>query len=104
MNLEGRKSNIYFDQTGRQILVGDLLKIFHFRTRGRIHYMHHMVVMEESDFPVMAIQAYYAEKPHCRMYVLADNDQRVFLDGKIVAEKDFQAKRQRIKVSKPVKQ
>ena len=85
MNLEGRKNNVYFDQTGKQILVGDLMKVYHFSAGKRKHYMYHVAVMEETqDFPVMAVSAYYTTKPHCRMYVLADNEQRVYKDAKII--------------------
>lgn len=104
MNLEGRKSNLYFDQLGKQILPGDLLKVFHFRSRNRNYYMYKVIVMEgtegdELNFPVMSIQSYYGIKPHCRLYVLCDNEQRVFYDGKIISMQDSQTKRQRIKVT-----
>lgn len=99
MDLEGRKNNTYFDQTGKQILAGDLLKIFHFVSRNRKYYMYHVAVIEETkDFPVMSIKGYNSEKPHCRMYVLADNEQRIFKDAKIISEIDFSTKRQKIKV------
>jgi hypothetical protein len=99
MTLEERKDNTYFDQTGKQILVGDLLKVFHFRSRNRNHYMYHVVVMEETkDFPVMAVKSYYADKPHCRMFVFANNSQRVYRDAKIIAVKDWETKRLKIKI------
>lgn len=99
MTLEERKNNIYFDQSGKQILVGDLLKVFHFRSRNKNHYMYHVVVMEETgDFPVMACKAHYADKPHSRMFVLANNLQRVYKDAKIIGEKDWKTKREKIKV------
>ena len=40
MTLEKRKDNTYFDQTGKQILVGDLLKVFHFRSGKRNYYFY----------------------------------------------------------------
>ena len=99
MTLEERKDNTYFDQTGKQILVGDLLKVFHFRSRKRNYYMYHVVVMEETQpFPVMALKAHYADKPHCRMFVVANNHQRVYKDAKIIGEKDWETKRKRIKI------
>jgi len=99
MTIEERKSNIYFDKKGRQILVGDLLKIYHFKTKRKIHYMYHHIVMEDTkDFPVMAIQSYISNKPHCRLFVLCDNQQRVFENAEIVYEYDYQTKRQRIKI------
>lgn len=99
MTLEERKDNTYFDQSGKQILVGDLLKVFHFRSRNRNYYMYHVVVMEETkDFPVMACKAHYADKPHYRMFVLANNYQRVYYDAKIIGERDWQTKRKKIKV------
>ena len=99
MNLEERKDNTYYDQTGKQILVGDLMKVYHFTSGKRNHYMYHVAVMEETkDFPVMAVSAHYCEKPHCRLYVLANNKQRVYRTAKIIATKDWEAKRLRIKV------
>lgn len=103
MGLEERKNNTYFDQTGKQILVGDLLKVFHFRSRNRNYYMYHVVVMEgtegdETNFPVMALKDYYAEKTHYRMYVGANNRQRVYFEAKIIGMKDWGTKRQKIKV------
>jgi hypothetical protein len=98
MDLEGRKNNVYFDQTGKQILVGDLLKVYHFGKGNRTHYMYHVAVMEETkDFPVMAARDYTATKPHYRLYVLCDNEQRVYKTAKIVHTKDWETKRQRIK-------
>jgi hypothetical protein len=102
MDLEGRKNNTYFDQTGKQILVGDLLKVYHFRTRHKIYYMYHIVVMEESTFPVMAMRDIHATEPHYRMYVVADNDQRVYHSATIFDGIDNQAKRLKIKVNNPV--
>jgi len=105
MTLEERKSNIYFDQTGKQILVGDLLKVFHFRSRSRNYYTYHVVVMEgtegsEKDFPVMALKDYYAEKTHYRMYVGANNKQRVYFNAKIIAMRDWKTKRLKTKPTK----
>lgn len=98
-NLEYRKSNIYYDKKGKQILVGDLLKTFHFRTKHKIYYMYHVVVIEETTiFPVMAIKDYNSNKPHCRMYVLA-NENRVYLDAEIISERDYQTKRLKIKIN-----
>jgi hypothetical protein len=100
MDLEGRKSNIYFDKTGKQILEGDLLQIFHFRTKKKIWYMYHTVVIEDTkDFPVMACRAHYASKPHYRLYTICDNEQRVYYAAKIIDERDFQTKRLKIKVN-----
>ncbi len=100
MDLEGRKDNTYFDETGKQILVGDLLKVFHFRTRNKIHYMYHVVVMEDGkDFPVMAARDYCAEYPQYRLYVPCDNEQRVFKSAKIIHEKDWETKRKKIKIN-----
>lgn len=102
MTLEERKNNTYFDQTGKQILVGDLLKVVHFRLRNRNHYMFHVVVMEQTkDFPVMAVKDYYADKPHCRMFVVANNSQRIYQDAKIIGTKDWETKRLKIKITKP---
>jgi len=99
MNLEERKNNTYFDKSGKQILVGDLLEVFHFKAGKINHYMYQVVVMENTNpFPVMAIKSYYADKPHCRMYVVANNPQRVFFDAKIIAVKYSQTKRLRIKI------
>jgi len=98
MDLEGRKSNIYFDKTGKQILPGDLLKIFHFRTKGKIYYMYHVAVIEDTnDFPVMAAKCYSSDKPHYRFYVLCDNEQRIYKRAQIVSEFDYLTKRIKIK-------
>lgn len=95
------KDNTYYDQTGKQILVGDLLKVFHFTTGKKIHYMYHVVVMEETqDFPVMAVKGHYSDKPHCRMYVCAFNEDRVYKSAKIIAEKDWETKRKIINLPK----
>lgn len=97
MTIEERKNNTYYDQTGQQILIGDLLKVFHFRQGNRNHYMFHVVVMEETiDFPVMAASAHYTTKPHYRLYVVAQD--RVYRDAKIIGEKDWESKRKRMKL------
>ena len=97
--LERIKDNVYYDQTGKQILVGDLLKVYSF-TSGRCkYYMHHVVVMEETkDFPVMACKAHYADKPHYRMCVIVD-EKSVYVNAKIIGTKDWETKRQRIKIT-----
>lgn len=96
--LDQRKSNIYFDKTGKQILEGDLLQIFHFRTRRKIYYMYHVAVIEQTkDFPVMAGRDYNAEKPHYRFYSVTRNEQRIYSEAKIIQEKDWQTKRLRLK-------
>lgn len=95
MTIEERKDNTYYDQTGKQILVGDLLKVFHFRQGKRNHYMYHVVVMEQTlDFPVMALKGHYADEPHCRMYVAAKD--RIYREAKIIGVKDWESKRKRI--------
>ena len=99
MTIEERKDNIYFDQTGKQILVGDLLKVFHFKSRNKNYYMYHVVVMEETPpFPVMALKSYYADKPHYRMFAVANNNKRVYYNAKIIVEKDTETKRNKIKL------
>ncbi|WP_027380816.1 hypothetical protein [Chryseobacterium daeguense] len=99
MDLEGRKNNIYFDKTGKQILVGDLLQVFHFKTRSKFHYMYHVAVMEEGkDFPVLALRNYDKEKPHYRLFQVCNNEQRIYHAAKIISEKDFQTIRLKIKV------
>jgi len=98
------KDNTYYDQTGKQILIGDLLKVFHFIGPGRKkNYMYFTVVMEgiegsEKDFPVMACQIHYSDKPHVRMYVCANKQTRVYETAKIIGEKDWESKRKRIKL------
>ena len=39
----------YFDKAGNQIMENDLLQVYHFRERRRrkVHYMYHVVVLEE---------------------------------------------------------
>ncbi len=98
MELEGRKSNIYFDKAGKQILDGDLLKVYHYGTGNRTRYMYHIVVIENTnEFPVMAGRSLYSEKPHYRFYVVCDNDLRMYKTAKVIYEKDWQTKRLRVK-------
>lgn len=97
------KDNTYYDNTGKQILLGDLLKVNHFFIGKRMQYMYHVVVMEETqDFPVMAVKGHYADEPHCRMYVCADKENRVYKSAKIIGVKDWETKRKRIKISKKI--
>lgn len=99
MDLEGRKNNTYFDKKGKQILVGDLLKVFRFRSRNRNYYMYQAVVMEDTmPFPVMACKAYYADKPHYRLFQVCDNGQRVYFDAEIIAYKDVDTNSNRLKI------
>lgn len=101
MNLEERKNNTYFDKKGKQILEGDLLKVFHFKSGRRKFYMYHVVVIEQNDdFPVMACKSHYSDKPHYRLYVVADNEQRIFKAAEIISEKDFESERLKIKIDK----
>lgn len=93
------KDNTYYDQTGKQILVGDLLKVYHYGHGNRTKYMYHVAVMEETkDFPVMAVSAHWTTSPHCRMYVCADKETRIYKTAKIISEKDWETKRKRIKI------
>jgi hypothetical protein len=65
-------------------------------------YMFHVVVMEETpSFPVMAVKGHYSDGPHCRMYVLADNEQRIYREARIIGVKDWETKRQKIKLTTP---
>ncbi|MES2397931.1 MAG: hypothetical protein V4549_18105 [Bacteroidota bacterium] len=99
--LEILRDNTYYDQMGKQFLVGDLLKVAHFYIGKRLQYMYHVVVMEETqDFPVMAVKAHYADSPHCRMYVCADKETRVYKSAKIIGVKDWETKRKRFKTNK----
>ena len=99
MNLEGRKSNIYYDSSGKQILEGDLLKVYHFGKGNKTRYMYHVAVIEETlDFPVMSVRDYNSNKPHCRMYVLCDNKHRSFYGAKIIHQKNYTSKRLKIKI------
>lgn len=95
------KDNTYYDQTGKQILVGDLLKVYHFGSGNRTQYMYFVVVMEETiDFPVMANRIHYSEKPHVRMYVLANKETRIYETAKIIGTRDWETKRKRINIIK----
>ena len=92
------EDNTYFDQTGRQILAGDLLRVYHFSSRNKNYYMYHIVVMEEvKGVPIMACKVHHADKPHYRMVVAANNPQRVFFEAKIISVKDWETKRKKIK-------
>lgn len=104
MNLDGRKSNIYFDKKGVQILEGDLLRIYHFiGSRRKINYMYFVVVIEETkDFPVMAVRNYDSNKPHCRLYVVCDNEQRIWFDAEIIHQRNWEKNRLKIKITKPL--
>ena len=96
--LEFRKNNLYYDKKGVQLIVGDLLKVFHFRSRNRNYYMYQVVVMEETlDFPVLAFRDYDAIKPHYRAYVVC-NEQRIINICEIIYKKDWEEKRSKIKV------
>jgi hypothetical protein len=67
-------------------------------------YMYHVVVMEETgSFPVMSIKSHYANRPHCRMYILCNNEQRIYLDAKIIASKGTSIKREKIKHNLQIK-
>ena len=97
MTLEERTDNTYFDQTGRQILAGDLLRVFHFKTKRKIHYYYIIVVMEEMlSIPYMALKQHYADKPHCKMFIVC-NENRVYKNAKIIGEKDWETKRLKLK-------
>lgn len=98
MTLEQRKDNTYFDQTGKQIIAGDLLKVYRGRRGRKKHYDYQVVVMEQSTFPVLALKDYNAEKPHARLYIFADNEQRVFADALIIDVRDVETIRKKIKV------
>jgi len=99
MTLEERKDNTYYDQTGKQILEGDLLRVFHFRTKAKIYYMYHVVVMDETfDFPVLSCKAHYADAPHYKLLALV-NKNRVYESAKIIAEHDWEAKRKKIEIN-----
>ncbi len=104
-DLEFRKDNTYYDQTGTQIIAGDLLRVFHFRTRGKIYYMYHVAVIEETkDFPVMSGASYdTTNKPHYRFYVIS-SENRIFEDAKIVFKNDLKAERKKVKIPKNVLQ
>lgn len=93
------KDNTYYDKTGKQILIGDLLKVYHYGSGNRTKYVYHVVVMEETlDFPVMACSAHWATKPHYRMYVCVDKETRVYKTAKIISEIDWETKRKRLKI------
>jgi hypothetical protein len=92
--------NLFFDKKGKQILEGDLLKVFHFRTRSKIYYTYNVVVKvqnEKGEF--FMIKDYSADKPHCLLWVAASNSERIFKKAEIIAG-DWQAKRKRIKINK----
>ena len=39
----------YYDQSGNEIHEGDLLKVFHFKTRHKIYYMYHVAIRQDVD-------------------------------------------------------
>lgn len=94
---ENRRSNTYYDKTGKQILEGDLLKVLHFNSRGKKHWMYHVAVIEDArDFPVMSGRGYDSTTPHYRFYVVATN-KRIIPETTIIYEKDWETKRLKIK-------
>ena len=98
MTIEERQNNTYYDNTGKQILEGDLLKIFHFKSKRKNHYMYHVVVMEIGTFPVLACKEHYEDKPHYRLFQIVEN--RVYRNAKIIGEKDWSSKRLKININK----
>ena len=99
MKLEGRKNNIYYDKKGIQILEGDLIRVWHFiGARKKVNYMYFVSVIEETkDFPVMSLRSYYSDKPHCRLYVVCDNEQRMYKDAEIIHKRNWERPRLKIK-------
>jgi hypothetical protein len=73
------------------------LKIYHFGSGNKTQYVYHVAVMEETnDFPVMALRCYTENKPHCRMYVLADNERRMYEKAEIINMHDYRSARKKI--------
>ncbi len=93
-------SSVYYDKTGKQILIGDLLKVYHFGKGNRTKYMFHIVVKEETeDFPVMALKDYYAKVPHYRLYAVANKETIIYESAAIIAVMDWKTKRKKIKLT-----
>lgn len=98
--IEILKNNTYFDKTGTQILVGDLLKVYHYGSGNKTRYMYHVVEMEQTpDFSVMALAGYRGQKTHCRMYVVCDKKTRVYKTAKIIYKGDFETQRKKYKIN-----
>lgn len=99
MTLEQRKDNTYYDKTGKQILVGDLLKVYHFTSRNRNYYIYHIVVMNhDKEFPTLACRSYYENSPHYNLFSLCDNSQRIYFDAEIISMQYRVIQRKKIKV------
>lgn len=97
--LKDRLDNTYFDKSGTQILEGDLLKIYHFGKGNRTQYMYHVAVMEDTgNYKVLAMRCYTKDKPHYRLYVVCNNEKRVYQEAKIINKYDWQTTRLKIKL------
>jgi hypothetical protein len=95
-----RFENTYYDKDGKQILVGDLLRVDHFKNGNKMHYMYHVPVMEDTkDGQVMSLRSYYGVKPHVRMFVVSDELGWIY-NAKIISTLDFQTRRKLIKINK----
>ena len=83
-------------------MVGDLLKVLHFGSGNRTQYMYHVAVIEETDwiFRNGCKDAIQKIKPHYRLYVLCDNEQRVYKTAKIVNMHDWETKESGLKLIK----
>lgn len=49
-------------------------------------------------FDVLALRDYYKETPHYRFYQVCNNPQRVYHAAEIIAERDWETIRKKIKV------
>jgi hypothetical protein len=99
-HLQFRKNNLFYDCKGKQILVGDVLKVYHFATINKIYYMYHDVVMQESGFPVMACKDYNSDEPHYMLYQVCDPLTFIYEGAEIISGSDWRTKRKRIKAKK----
>lgn len=98
---EDWKDNTYYDKKGRQILSGDLLKVFHFYIgKKKKAYMYLIPIIEDTTFgyPMMRLRAHYTTQTHCFMFYLCDNEKRVYKEAEIIGMKDWQTKRKKIKI------
>lgn len=100
IDVEERKNNLYYDETGLQILPGDLLRVYHFTSGKTKRYMYHVADIEDGQFPVMVAHHYRRERPHYRLYIVAD-ERRIIHGTRIIHKFDLENERKRINRREP---
>lgn len=83
----------YFDECGNKIEEGDLIRVWHFRGRHRrkIHYMYHIVTLEEfNGKKYFGGKSYHVaeNKSHYWLRAVADKETRVIHGYMVIDTKD----------------